>query len=120
MSFIPCAICGSPCRDHGPAYQSCCRDCAVVVQKERRPTYVPGSWFKLSDPTEGDGFPEAWKNEFERVKQRFQSGKPTDPPTAVSMPVKSGAACARCKNYNEYAVPNQTNGTFLCYGCRRH
>ena len=30
----------------------------------------------------------------------------------------SGMVCKSCKNYNEYAEPNQNDGTFRCYGCR--
>jgi hypothetical protein len=29
-----------------------------------------------------------------------------------------GMQCARCREFNSYAQPNQKNGTFLCYGCR--
>lgn len=27
-------------------------------------------------------------------------------------------SCKKCKNYNEYAIPNQDDGTFICYSCR--
>jgi hypothetical protein len=30
-----------------------------------------------------------------------------------------GCTCTKCKNFNEYAEPNQEDGTFICYPCRR-
>jgi hypothetical protein len=30
----------------------------------------------------------------------------------------SGMNCSQCNLLNEYAVPNQSNGTYLCYSCR--
>ena len=30
----------------------------------------------------------------------------------------SGCNCKRCGAANEYAAPNQADGTYLCYGCR--
>lgn len=26
--------------------------------------------------------------------------------------------CTKCKTINEYAEPNQPDGTYICYGCR--
>jgi hypothetical protein len=31
---------------------------------------------------------------------------------------KNGAACTRCGEFNEYAEPNQPDGTFKCFQCR--
>jgi hypothetical protein len=31
---------------------------------------------------------------------------------------KSGHSCKRCKNYNEYAEVNQSDGSHMCYSCR--
>lgn len=37
----------------------------------------------------------------------------------VADPIASnGCSCARCKEFNEYAEPNQPNNTFVCYACR--
>lgn len=30
-----------------------------------------------------------------------------------------GASCRKCRDFNEYAEPNQEDGTFVCYSCRR-
>lgn len=30
----------------------------------------------------------------------------------------AGMACNKCKDFNEYAEPNQQDGTHLCYRCR--
>jgi len=33
----------------------------------------------------------------------------------------SGMRCSGpCKDFNQYAEPNQTDGTYKCYGCRSH
>jgi hypothetical protein len=31
---------------------------------------------------------------------------------------KTGHACKRCKEFNEYAAANQADGTFVCFSCR--
>jgi len=31
---------------------------------------------------------------------------------------KGGLFCADCKNFFDYAVPNQKNGTLICWSCR--
>lgn len=38
--------------------------------------------------------------------------------TATSTP-SAPVRCVQCGEGNEYATPNQPNGTFVCYGCRR-
>lgn len=30
-----------------------------------------------------------------------------------------GCSCKKCREFNEYAEPNQEDGTFICYSCRR-
>jgi len=30
----------------------------------------------------------------------------------------AGMHCAKCTNFYPYTTPNQTDGTFVCYGCR--
>jgi len=32
---------------------------------------------------------------------------------------KNGCVCVRCQTFNEYAEPNQDDGTFMCYACRK-
>lgn len=34
-------------------------------------------------------------------------------------PESKGCLCKKCNDFNEYAEPNQEDGTFICYGCRR-
>lgn len=31
----------------------------------------------------------------------------------------SGCSCKKCREFNEYAEPNQDDGTFVCYTCRK-
>jgi hypothetical protein len=40
---------------------------------------------------------------------------------AVSVPDKksNGMSCSKCNNFNEYAEPNQEDGTHKCYRCRK-
>ena len=42
------------------------------------------------------------------------------PIKSVSDHVKTsiGCSCSSCGNFNEYAEPNQVDGTFLCFSCR--
>ena len=32
----------------------------------------------------------------------------------------SGMKCAKCGDFNDFAVSNQADGTFKCYVCRQH
>lgn len=32
---------------------------------------------------------------------------------------KDGCFCKRCKEWSEFSEPNQEDGTFVCYSCRR-
>lgn len=32
--------------------------------------------------------------------------------------VPTGHNCSRCGTHNEYAAPNQPDGSYVCYGCR--
>lgn len=31
---------------------------------------------------------------------------------------KSGCSCKKCKDFNNFAEPNQDDGTFICWSCR--
>jgi hypothetical protein len=31
---------------------------------------------------------------------------------------RNGCTCRKCGNFNEYAEPNQDDGTFLCFTCK--
>jgi len=33
---------------------------------------------------------------------------------------KDGMICAKCKEYYPYAVPNQNDGSMVCYKCRNN
>lgn len=39
-------------------------------------------------------------------------------PTVVAK-VRAGCSCKKCDDFNEYAEPNQKDGTFICFSCRR-
>lgn len=55
-------------------------------------------------------------------------GTPGCQATTVTVPLTSssvaafappgGSTCVRCKITNEYAAPNQKDGTYVCYSCR--
>ena len=32
--------------------------------------------------------------------------------------IVNGHSCLRCKEFNPYAISNQSDGTFICYSCR--
>jgi len=32
--------------------------------------------------------------------------------------ISDGCTCKKCKEYYQYAEPNQDDGTLICYGCR--
>lgn len=32
--------------------------------------------------------------------------------------ISDGCTCRKCKEYYQYAEPNQDDGTLICYGCR--
>lgn len=36
----------------------------------------------------------------------------------LAVAVKTGCNCISCNDYNEWAAPNQKDGTFRCYRCR--
>ncbi|HVI43052.1 MAG TPA: hypothetical protein VM577_20790 [Anaerovoracaceae bacterium] len=33
---------------------------------------------------------------------------------------KGGMSCRKCKDFNEYAEPNQKDGSHMCYRCRNN
>jgi hypothetical protein len=65
---------------------------------------LDGRWYFMCDTFLTDDRWHYW--------EEFEAQKPA-PHTS------SGAACTRCREYNEYAVANQPDGGFLCYSCRR-
>lgn len=32
--------------------------------------------------------------------------------------IKDGCVCKKCDKFYEYAIPNQRDGTLICYSCR--
>lgn len=38
---------------------------------------------------------------------------------AISKEKTFGCNCKKCKEHNEYAEPNQSDGSFICYSCRK-
>ena len=55
----------------------------------------------------------------------YTNGWAIIPPVETAVPVESikkdsaGCNCKRCREFNEYAEPNQEDGSFICYACRR-
>ena len=43
-------------------------------------------------------------------------GCETNAPEKISN--KDGCTCKKCKEFYQYAEPNQDDGTLICYGCR--
>jgi hypothetical protein len=39
-------------------------------------------------------------------------------PVAEKKEISDGCTCRKCKEYYQYAEPNQDDGTLICYGCR--
>jgi hypothetical protein len=56
---------------------------------------------------------------FNQAKQRFMSGQSYPSVAAHASPSNGGMACSKCKNFNEYAISNKPDGSFICYSCRR-
>lgn len=55
-----------------------------------------------------DTYPDIWSM---RVIQPTQQ--------SVVKIVRTGpVCCGKCGNFNDYAEPNQADGTFVCYSCR--
>jgi hypothetical protein len=55
----------------------------------------------------------------------FQVGDPGDgfqvgDPMVVKRVVPTGAACSRCREFNNYGEPNMPDGSYKCYSCRRN
>lgn len=48
----------------------------------------------------------------------FGGNKTTDNFDIKPPVVETGCNCAKCNEFNEYAEPNQSNGTYVCYRCR--
>jgi hypothetical protein len=42
--------------------------------------------------------------------------EPEEPPAKK---VYNGFNCIKCQEFNKYAEPNQKDGTFKCYSCRK-
>lgn len=40
-----------------------------------------------------------------------------DPPAPIAKP--NGMACSKCQTFNEYAESNQSDGSYVCYSCRK-
>jgi hypothetical protein len=39
-------------------------------------------------------------------------------PVDAKKEISDGCTCRKCKEYYQYAEPNQDDGTLICYGCR--
>lgn len=39
-------------------------------------------------------------------------------PVDENKEISDGCFCKKCKEYYQYAEPNQDDGTLICYGCR--
>src|SRR6185369_6632012 len=54
----------------------------------------------------------------------FSGGKISFDDIDLAVPVdenkefSDGCVCKKCKEYYQYAEPNQDDGTLICYGCR--
>lgn len=55
----------------------------------------------------GDRFRYFCNNEFHNIRD-----------VAKVQELIAGSTCKKCNTYSDYPVPNQSDGTFICYGCR--
>lgn len=77
-----------------------------------------GTWADtfMSSCKHCDTYPKVWSNY--HVKKIHI---PIDMETSVEViktPITYGHNCTGCKQYSDYAAPNQDDGTFKCYSCR--
>lgn len=50
-------------------------------------------------------FPPTWSNDYD-IKD------------LPKVELKDGCICEKCEEYYPYAVPNQSDGTLICWSCR--
>lgn len=79
------------------------------------PVYLPPSTYTV--PTGAGGSYVIYT-----VGQGFVFGGSVSGSTETTQVVAKkdpGCRCRKCKEFNEYAEPNQEDGSFLCYTCRK-
>lgn len=48
-----------------------------------------------------------------------QAATPAQEKKAKKKPEEDGCVCKKCKQFYQYAEPNQEDGTLICYSCRQ-
>jgi hypothetical protein len=66
----------------------------------------PGQIFTITIPT-GANWPQMSLPDIDLAVPVEEKKKDSD-----------GCTCKKCKEYYQYAEPNQQDGTLICYGCR--
>lgn len=49
-----------------------------------------------------------------------EDNKVADETTTENKPPMDGCTCAKCKQYYPFAEPNQSDGSLICYSCRKN
>lgn len=81
----------------------------TFIPTVNQPTYtLPGGIVYTIITTTGGG-----------VTMKRVGGLSGPAPVVEKKKDKSGCACSKCENFNEYAIPNQLDDTFICYACRK-
>lgn len=70
---------------------------------------IGGAWFLDVKPSTGNATPSTGNTP-------IKGWGPTNNITPNT--VSGGMNCKKCNAYNQYAAPNQADGTFICYSCR--
>ena len=69
-------------------------------------TVTPGQVFTITVPS-GSSWPQISFDDIDLAVPVEEKKKDSD-----------GCTCKKCKEYYQYAEPNQEDGTLICYGCR--
>ena len=89
-----------------------------------RPPFLPFGPFPIPYGVLGDVLTVEGPDNSYRFQYEFWDGmwrlieSESKSPRAGSLVRAEGHACKRCNDYNEYAAANQSDGTFICFGCR--
>jgi len=71
-------------------------------------TYIP-SQAVITNPT-----PKPWTAQLMDAAAKREAAT-----EAVKQPIGDGCFCKTCKEWYPYAEPNQTDGSLICYSCRK-
>lgn len=73
-----------------------------------------GGWFTVTVPTIYTGGTITWNPNIQPCLPDIDLAVPVDEKKKKS----DGCSCKKCKEFFEYAEPNQEDGTLICWACR--